>query len=143
MTMRSLISGALLAMALCATAFTDLEAQSFCRSPDQDSEILIEMMRRYATAPPGNTAIARDSLKLVPASASQVTLVSNSNTCKKANDAYKLAVPAAASGFSNRVHVVAVGSRYAVLDPQYDYDAAGVPTIVIFDNKWKKLSVTQ
>jgi hypothetical protein len=28
-----------------------------------------------------------------------------------------------------------------VMDPGYDYNSSGVRTFVVFDNKWKKLSV--
>lgn len=114
---------------------------SHCRAADDDSQTLIQEVRDYATARTGPYQVTRDSLRLVLVTASQVMLVTDDSTCRRANDAYKLAVPSSPSGFSNSVYVVAAGSRYVVLDPQYRYKGPGTGVAVVFDSKWRKLSV--
>jgi hypothetical protein len=112
-----------------------------CRAADSSSALMIALIVRHTAATSGPEKDARDSLRLSPATAGQVSLVTQKATCDKARTAYQSALPAAASGFSTQVYVVAAGNRFVVMDPIYDYQAAGYQHYVVFDNKWKKLSV--
>ena len=118
---------------------TPSQGSNYCRAADSVTAIMVGIVTPYITATGGQTADVRDSLRLTPAS--QVTVVTTNSVCSKANTAYQAAVPPAASGFSGRVYVLQAGNRFVVMDPVYDYNASGIRTFVVFDNKWKKLSV--
>ena len=83
----------------------------------------------------------RDSLRLPLAPASQVVLVTNESTCRKANTAYQTAVNGSGgTGLSGQVYVVQVGTAYAVLDPNYNAGQPGAWSVVVLDSRFKERS---
>lgn len=113
-----------------------------CRSADSTSALMMALVARHTGASVGTPeAAARDSLQLPSANSNQLSLVTTRSVCDKAKTAYQSALPPAASGFSGRVYVVSAGNRYVVLDPDYNYNNSGIWNFVVFDNKWKKLSI--
>jgi len=76
-------------------------------------------MLSYATSTDTAVMAVRDSLRILPVPASQVGLVTDRRTCRRAGAAYQRYYRGVAGGFSTSVYVVKVGTRYAVLDPEY------------------------
>jgi hypothetical protein len=115
-------------------------AVPYCRPFDQTRELQHELERwdRNAT---GDDAIVRDSLRLPMAQVIVQTI--DEKICKNANAAYKVALSGRGSGFSNQVYVISFNGYgvYAVHDPSYRYGTRPVKTVVIFDSRWRFLSM--
>lgn len=81
--------------------------------------------------------------QLAAVPANQVTLVTQTTTCKKANAAYRSQLAGAGTGFSNQVYVLQIGTTYAVADPAFYVGPAMNPhnwVILIMDSRFKILS---
>jgi hypothetical protein len=131
--------GVILALVTPATAI----GQTVCRPADSlATEFRTEISRYSAASYPGD-AVVRDSLRLPAVPASQVVLIGQEATCKKARDAYQQELVGSGGGaFSGRVYVLKVGTAYAVLDPVFKYDPNSSNwVIVIMDSRFKKLSL--
>lgn len=127
-------------------AFLDTSTASgqTCRALDRDGTQFQYMMGTYSGANPGTPeAVTRDSLRLPAVPASQVTIVTTTTTCKKANTAYQSQLAGAGTGFSNQLYVLQIGTTYAVLDPAFYIGPPMNPhnwVIVILDSHFKVLS---
>jgi hypothetical protein len=111
-----------------------------CRPPDTLSQRIVNHLARYSTATSGDFKAVRDSLRLPQASI--LTVVTSEAVCKKANPAYQAVLAGTGHGFSGKVYVIQIGTVYAVFDPVYRYGpTAGIFTVVIFDSRWRKLSM--
>ena len=139
---RSAYRSLLLSALLLATSLSlPASAQSVCRPADKASADLIEEMGRYSSAPAGDAAIMRDSLRLPSVPRSQVALVTNESVCKKAKATYQTSLSTPGHTFSGRVYVVKIGTVYAVLDPTFNL---GDPTnwiVQIRDSRYRQLSL--
>ena len=114
-----------------------------CRAADDSSYDMIEMVKRYALATDSIGQATRDSLRIpAVASASNVVLVTNENTCRSVNAAYQNVASGARQALSGRVYVVQVGTSYVVWDPSYRYDPADAfDVFIVFDSRWAKKSI--
>ena len=133
--MRPLLISAF-ALALAAPASS---AQSGCLPNDQKGQMLLSYMRTYSVSPTGGNNTVRIALGLPSISDSTtVKLVTQETTCKKARDAYAANVPSnAAVPPTGRVYVVAIGDKFAVLDPVFRYTTIDRYTIQILDSRYK------
>jgi len=116
-------------------------AQSVCRPADQASADLIEEMGRYSSAPGGDAAVMRDSLRLPSVPRSQVVLVTNESVCKKAKATYQTSLSTPGYTFSSRVYVVKIGTVYAVLDPTFNLGDSTNWIVQIQDSRYQQLSL--
>ena len=115
--------------------------QPACRLADQNSGLLLRDMIRYATSTHPEAAAVRDSLRILPVPASEVRLVADQDVCMRASTAYQQYHEGVASGFSGRVYVIRVGTRYAVLDPDYPTSIERPPWhVVIMDSEFHPLA---
>jgi len=88
----------------------------------------------------GDNKTVRDSLHL-PATSS-VAVITSEGVCKKANRVYQAVLAGTGHGFSGQVYVIQIGTVHAVFDPVYHYGPlAGTFTVVVFDSRWRKLSM--
>jgi hypothetical protein len=118
-------------------------AQTVCLPNDARGKEFTEYMRRVANSEPGSVWRLRDSLRIpfVP-SPTDVKLVTQEATCKKARDAYnaQVSTPTPVVAPAGRVYVVAMGAgAYAVVDPVYRYSARSYWTIHIQDSRYQTL----
>ena len=116
-------------------------AQSVCRPADQASADLIEEMGRYSSASGGDAAVMRDSLRLPSVPRSQVVLVTNESTCKKARTTYETSLSTPGFTFSGRLYVVKIGTVYAVLDPTFNIGDSTNWIVQIQDSRYRQLSL--
>lgn len=115
--------------------------QPVCRLADRNSELLLRDMIRYATSTDPDVTAVRDSLRMIPVPASQVSLVADQEVCTRASAAYQQYYEGVAFGFSGRVYVIRVGMRYAVLDPDYPTSIRNPPWhVVITDSVFRPLA---
>jgi len=122
-----------------AGAASELSA-GICRPPDAISQSIIDHLKRYSTATTGDNKTVRDSLHL-PATSS-VAVITSEGVCKKANRVYQAVLAGTGHGFSGQVYVIQIGTVHAVFDPVYHYGPlAGTFTVVVFDSRWRKLSM--
>ena len=115
--------------------------QPACRLADQKSELLLRDMISYATSTDPHVTAVRESLRILPVPASQVGLVTDQTVCTRASAAYQQYYAGVASGFSGRVYVVRIGTRYAALDPDYPTSIHDPPWhVVILDSDFRPLA---
>jgi len=129
-------------LALGALGMQAVQAQQpACRQADQRSELLLRDMIRYATSTDPEVTAVRDSLRILPVPASQVGLVTDQQVCTRASAAYQQYFEGVASGFSGRMYIVRVGTRYAALDPEYPTSIHDPPWhVVIMDSDFRPLA---
>lgn len=137
-------SALLVVSSLWAAAIAPGIARAQCRPIDQNGNQFKYDIGLYAGAIGTDPkASIRNKIKLDSVPATQVTLVTKSATCSKANAAYQLKLAGTGGPpFSGQVYVLQVGSTYAVMDPAFYYDSQ-LPkerVIVIMDSKFKALS---
>jgi hypothetical protein len=94
------------------------EAQTCVQMAEFDSMAagVIRMVRSYTTPADSAYNAYRIGLGYPLVAASQVTLVSKEQDCKKARDEFNAKLPTG-TGRTNRVVVVKAGSTYTVIDP--------------------------
>lgn len=112
----------------------------YCRPFDETREVQHEL-ERFAQATSGDNVIVRDSLRLPAVVVIYQTV--EEKICRRANTAYQEALSGHGSGFSNQVYVIkfAGSGVHAVYDPEYRYGTRPVRTVVIFDSRWRMLSM--
>ena len=111
-----------------------------CRPHDELAERIRLRLAQYALASHPTERAVRDSLRL-PQSA-LISVIASESVCKKANAAYQAVLAGTGHGFSGQVHVIQVGTTYAVTDPVYRYGPSeGYHKVVIFDSRWRKLTI--
>ena len=119
-------------------------AGQVCRPLDRDGRQFQYMMGTYSGGNAGTAeGVTRESLRLAAVPASQVNLVTQAATCKKANAAYQSELAGAGTGFSNQVYVLQIGDTYAVADPDFYIGPPMSPhdwAILIMDAHFKVLS---
>jgi hypothetical protein len=83
----------------------------------------------------------RDSLRLPNGGVIVQTL--EETICRRANTAYKSALSGHGSGLSDQVVVIKLtrSGGFAVYDPGYRYGTRPIRTVVIFDSRWRMLSM--
>jgi hypothetical protein len=115
-------------------------AAPYCRPFDDTREVQHEL-ERFSQAISGDNVIVRDSLRLPNGGVIVQTL--EETICRKANTAYKSALSGHGSGFSDQVVVIKLtrSGGFAVYDPEYRYGTRPVRTVVIFDSRWRMLSM--
>jgi hypothetical protein len=120
----------------------DAQVLPVCRAADSTSALLISELGRYTSDTTGGNRAVRDSLKLPVLAANQLVLVTSESVCKKAKNAYQNdRAGTGGSGFTGRVYVVKIDTRYAVLDPGFNYGEPGNWTVLILDSHYQKLAV--
>jgi hypothetical protein len=108
----------LLATTAC-TPFRVNAQTSYCLPTDHNQTLTRDWVVRLITAPTGTAAgTERDSLRLPAATASDVTIVTDSKTCERAGMALSGAV-VLGSTTARRVHVIKVLDRFVVYDPLF------------------------
>jgi hypothetical protein len=118
------------------------QAQSVCRTADANTALLISFLGRYSSATAGDDPASRDLLKLPSAPVSQLSVVTQDATCRKAKATYEaVATAEGGTGLSGRVYVIKIGTVFAVVDPSYHWGPdPGWWKVVTMDSKFKKLS---
>lgn len=108
----AILWAALLAGALPAQTYT-------CYSPTSDHTVgLHAEVVSLVTGSDALVIAKRDTLRLLPASASQVSIVTQTNKCKSAAQAYHAAVRPGTPAISRSMIVIKVAnSRYVLADP--------------------------
>lgn len=81
------------------------------------------MVRQYTSPADASYEESRVALGYPLVPASQVTLVTREQDCKKARDVYRANTPQG-GGWANRVVVVKAGSTFTVIDPGYTFNPA-------------------
>jgi hypothetical protein len=128
-------------LALGALEMQGVQAQQpACRPADQKSELLLRDMISFATSTDPQITAVRDSLRILPVPASQVGLITDQTVCTRASAGYQQYYEGVGSGFSGRVYVVRIGTRYAALDPDYPTTIHDPPWhVVIMDSDFRPL----
>lgn len=93
------------------------QQQTACAPPDSTSQYLISKLKRLMQATSGRVALDRALAGIPQVDTATIVLVTDRNTCAKAEHAYSNAVWGNPPP-SGKVHVVRVGSVYVVSDPQ-------------------------
>lgn len=122
--------------------FNAASAQTYCRPADATSNLLTAHVGEISSATVGDDKIVRDSLRLPLVQTSQIAVVTQEATCKKANAAFQAWLAnRGGTSFSGRVYVLRIGTVYAVHDPVYRYRAGEDYTPIVFlDSRLKFLS---
>ena len=116
-------------------------AQIVCRPADQTSAHLINELGHFSSATTGDNKVVRDTLRLPLVPAANLTLVTSETVCKKARTTYQSTLGGlGGTPFSGRVHVVQIGTVYAVLDPALRFGDPNHWAVQIQDSHFKKLS---
>src|ERR1700741_4373905 len=90
----------------------DLAAQSVCRAADHQSDVMISIATRYATATANSgETVVRDSLRIPSVPAKEISLVTSNAICSALNTAYQSDLAGVGSGFTGHVYVVKIGNR--------------------------------
>lgn len=90
-----------------------------------------------ATTSDPEMIIDRDSYGILPVPESEVEVVTHTNTCRKAGREYKKEL--GLSGKAPSVHVVRIGTRYLVFDPDTATADSEFISYVIFDDQFSKV----
>ena len=111
-----------------------VEAQ--CLDADHFSANMLAYADALATSSDSVFVETRDRYGILPVLASEVELVTDSETCKTAGLEYKKTLDL--SGEAPLVHVVRIGTRYIVMNP--DQRAGEFIVYVVFDDQFSKLA---
>jgi hypothetical protein len=135
-----------LAIGLLLVACIGPEGQAqgtYCRPADEKSSRLIKHLTELGSSLDEPWPAARDTLKVVQVSASQVLLETREAVCKKASETYDREVVRIEGGASHirRVYVVRVGDQYAAMDPEHQSPASEWTPVVLMDRRYLFLSV--
>ena len=118
-------------------------AATYCRAADSTSSFLISQMKRIATATEEPYTTMRDSLKIPAVSASQVTLVTQEATCKKAGERLDAEIVRleGTPSVQRKIYLIKMGNTYAAIDTDYKTPGSEWRPMVIMTNQYKFLSV--
>lgn len=122
--------------ALALSGSTDMGEAGGCLPSDSLSTATLSYAVRLATDTGPKVVATRDRYGILPVPSSEVGLVTSSQICNKAGRAYKKAV--GLTGPAPDVHVIRIGTRYIVVEPN---TTVGEFTVfVVFDESFKELA---
>ena len=102
-----------------------------CRPADYDGKRFLEIVRRHADASVSSATTHRDSLRR-----DGVALITRTELCSQANEAYCRAANGDLSTLSGQVYVVRSGNAWFVWDPAYRYHSESPFVYMRFDGAW-------
>ncbi len=125
----------LIVAGLLALPLTPIVAKAQCLPADGDSASLLTWAQKLASDTDEESVKTRSVWGISPVPLSEVELIADSKTCKKAAREYKNAT--GASGKAKAVHIVRIGTVYVVVDPENRgaADSEFVPHVV-FDQQF-------
>jgi rhamnose utilization protein RhaD (predicted bifunctional aldolase and dehydrogenase) len=114
-----------------------LDAQ--CLPPDDESASLLTYAETLAVSTDPEVVATRTAYDIPAVPVSEVELITDTQTCKQAAREYKNEV--GASGKAAPVHVVRIGTRYIVVDPDERGTAESEFVLhVVFDSQFNVLA---
>ena len=107
-----------------------------CRPADYEGRLFLEIVRRHAEASVSSPTAQRDSLRRDQTPRRDVSLITSSELCARANAAYRRAANGDLSTLSGQVYVVRSGSDWFVWDSAYRFHSESPFVYMLFDGAW-------
>jgi len=131
------IAAVVLALAGILSPSTVKAQASGCLSIDHWARATLHHATHLATASDVETQKDRDAYGILPADSSDVVLITDDLVCARFAEAYveRLSEDEVASDIPPSVHVIRIGSRYLVWDPETATPESEFILFVVFDEK--------